>query len=88
LPSITIDAEDFSLVISIGIKNHFTETGKIRAFRPLAKNDKSGVQVMEMLEIYFAMADNQQINRIVSSHRKKHLIINIRSDYKTNVGQL
>jgi hypothetical protein len=43
---------------------------------------------MEMLAIYFALADNQhQINRIVSSQKKKHLIVNIRSDSKTNVEQ-
>jgi hypothetical protein len=44
---------------------------------------------MEMLAIYFALADNQhQINRIVSSQGKKHLIVNIRSDSNTNVEQL
>jgi hypothetical protein len=41
------------------------------------------------IAIHFALAYNQhQINRIVSSHIKKHLIINITSNYKTNVEQL
>jgi hypothetical protein len=41
------------------------------------------------IAIYFALAYTQhQINRIVSSHIKKHLIINITSNYKTNVEQL
>jgi hypothetical protein len=72
------------------VQNHSTETGKIRALRSLAKNDKYGVQRMEMLAIYFALADNQhQINRIVGRQRKKkHLIVNIRSDSKTSVEQL
>jgi hypothetical protein len=44
---------------------------------------------MEMLAIYFAFADNQhQINRIVGRQRKKkHLIVNVRSDSKTSVEQ-
>jgi hypothetical protein len=48
---------------------------------------------MEMLAIYFALADNQwQIKkRMASNQRKKQqqqLVINIRSDSKTSVEQL
>jgi hypothetical protein len=72
------------------VQNHSTETGKIRALRSLAKSDKYGVWRMKMLAISSALADNQdQINRIVGRHaKKKHLIINIRSDSKTSVEQL
>jgi hypothetical protein len=47
---------------------------------------------MEMLAIYFVLADNQHqiISRIVvcRQRKKKHFIVNIRSDSKTNVEQL
>jgi len=42
-----------------------------------------------MLAIYFALADNRrQICRIASDPKKKHLVVNIRSDSKTSVEQL
>jgi hypothetical protein len=86
LSNIPIDA-DGSPSGYIAWYDHFTETGKIRALRPLAKNDKYSIQRMEMLAIYFALPDNQhQINRIVSS--QKYLIADSRSDSKTNVEQL
>jgi hypothetical protein len=88
LSSITIDA-DGSPSGYIAWYNHFTETRKIRALRPFPKNDRYGVQRMEMLAIYFALADNQrQINRMASSQRKKQLVVNIRSDSKTSIEQL
>jgi hypothetical protein len=44
---------------------------------------------MEMLAIYFALADNlRQIRRIADGQRKKTLVVNIRSDCKTSVEQL
>jgi hypothetical protein len=44
---------------------------------------------MEMLAIYFALADNQrQIRRIADNQRRKQVVINIRSDSKTSVEQL
>jgi len=44
---------------------------------------------MEMLAIYFALADNQRrISRIASYQRKKQLVVNIRSDSKTSIEQL
>jgi hypothetical protein len=91
LSSITIDA-DGSPSGYIAWYNHSTETGKIRVLRPSTKNDKYGVQRMEMLAIYFALADNQwQIKRMASNQRKKQqqqLVINVRSDSKTSVEQL
>ncbi len=88
LLSITIDA-DGSPSGHIAWYNYFTETSKIRTLRPLAKNDKYGIQRMEMLAIYFALSDNQQqIDKIVSSQSAKHFTINIRSDSKTTVEQL
>ena len=88
LSSITIDA-DGSPSGYVAWYNHSSETGKIRVLRPSIKNDRYGVQRMEMLAIYFALADNQwQINRVASSQRKKQLVINVRSDSKTSVEQL
>ena len=88
LSSITIDA-DGSPSGYIAWYNHCTETRKIRALRPFPKNDRYGVQRMEMLAIYFALADNhRQISRIANSQRKNELVVNIRSDSKTSVEQL
>ena len=88
LSSITIDA-DGSPSGYVAWYNHSTETGKIRTLRPSLRNDKYGVQRMEMLAIYFALADNQrQIRRIADSQRRKQVVINIRSDSKTSVEQL
>lgn len=44
---------------------------------------------MEMLAIYFALADNlRHIHRLAQGQRKKRLVINIQSDSKTSVEQL
>ncbi|HEX2557436.1 MAG TPA: hypothetical protein VHK86_03865 [Nitrososphaera sp.] len=88
LSSITIDA-DGSPSGYIAWYNHSTETSRIRTLRPSVKNDRYGVQRMEMLAIYFALADNQrQISRIANNQKKKQLVVNIRSDSKTSVEQL
>lgn len=85
---ITIDA-DGSPSGYIAWYNHSTNLSKIRALRPALKNDKYGVQRMEMLAIYFALADNlRHIHRFAACQRKKKLIVNIRSDSKTSVEQL
>lgn len=53
------------------------------------RNDRYGVQRMEMLAIYFALADNQSnIRRMADVQRRKYLVVNIRSDSKTSVEQL
>ena len=53
------------------------------------RNDRYGVQRMEMLAIYFALADNQRnIRMMAEGQRKKRVVVNIRSDSKTSVEQL
>jgi hypothetical protein len=88
LSSITIDA-DGSPSGYVAWYNHSTNHKKIRSLKPVARNDRYGVQRMEMLAIYFALADNlRQIRRIAHNQRKKTIIVNIRSDSKTSVEQL
>jgi hypothetical protein len=88
LSSITIDA-DGSPSGYVAWYNRSTNLGRIRALRPFLRNDRYGVQRMEMLAIYFALTDNQrQIRRAAEGSRKKRIVVNIRSDSKTSVDQL
>lgn len=88
LSSITIDA-DGSPSGYIAWYNHSANLSRIRALRPSLKNDRYGVQRMEMLAIYFALADNQRhICHLAEGQKKKRLVVNIRSDSKTSVEQL
>lgn len=88
LSSITIDA-DGSPSGYIAWYNHSTNASRIRTLRPSIRNDRYGVQRMEMLAIYFALADNQRnIRRMAEGQRKKRMVVNIRSDSKTSVEQL
>ena len=57
LHSIVIDA-DASPSGYVAWYNHSTGASKIRAVRPAIRNERFGVQRMEMLAIYFALADN------------------------------
>jgi hypothetical protein len=70
--------------------NHCTRSKLIRSIRPALKNDRFGVQRMEMLAIYFAIADNfihfENILRDTAVRTK--IIIGIRSDSKSTVEQL
>jgi hypothetical protein len=80
--------------------NHYTMTSGIRMLRPVVKNDKFGVQRMEMLAIYFAIADNcLHFRKITNSMKNKNmrqqkqkqqqkLTIEIRSDSKSTIEQL
>jgi hypothetical protein len=69
--------------------NHHTGYSRIRTVRPVPKNEKFGVQRMEMLAIYFALADNiGKIRRKTSKHRKGRVVIAVRSDSKSTVEQL
>jgi hypothetical protein len=71
--------------------NHHTEASRIRPLRTALKNDKFGVQRMEMLAIYFALADNyNHFKKIGSKSIKKgrRLIVRIRNDSKSTVDQL
>ena len=80
--------------------NHYTMTSGIRMLRPVVKNDKFGVQRMEMLAIYFAIADNcldfRKITNSMKNENMRHqkqkqqqkLTIEIRSDSKSTIEQL
>jgi DNA repair protein RadC len=71
--------------------NHHTEISRIRPLRRLLKNGRFGLQRMEMLAIYFALADNYvHFRKIADKSLKKgrQLIVRIRSDSKSTVDQL
>ncbi len=86
--SIVIDA-DASPSGYIAWYNHRTETSKIRAVRPASRNERFGVQRMEMLAIYFALRDNlMQIKRSLKKSSKKSIVVEVRSDSKSTVEQL
>lgn len=69
--------------------NHHTGYSRVRTVRPVPKNEKFGVQRMEMLAIYFALADNlRNIRKKASKRRKRLVIIAVRSDSKSTVEQL
>ncbi|AFU58377.1 hypothetical protein Ngar_c14410 [Candidatus Nitrososphaera gargensis Ga9.2] len=88
LSSITIDA-DGSPSGYIAWYNHSTGEPGIKILRPPARNEKYGVQRMEMLAIYFAIVKNQrQISMLASSQKRKQIVVNIRSDSKTCIEQL
>jgi hypothetical protein len=83
-----IDA-DASACGYIAWYNHHSGSSRIRAIRPVPKNEKFGVQRMEMLAIYFALADNlRNIRRKTSKHRNRRVVIAVRSDSKSTVEQL
>jgi hypothetical protein len=88
LSSITIDA-DGSPSGYIAWYNHYTGIPGFKELRPSEKNEKYGVQRMEMLAIYFAIVKNvRQISMLASSQKKKQIVVNIRSDSKTCIEQL
>jgi hypothetical protein len=65
--------------------NHFYNKSKIRVLKPSVKNEKYGVQRMEMLAVYFAIADNLKVFKKLK--RTKKTII-VRSDSKSTIEQL
>lgn len=84
--AIIIDA-DASPSGYIAWYNYHTENSRILSVRPAPKNERFGVQRMEMLAIYFALRDNvAQIRKTLK--RAKRLIIEVRSDSKSTVEQL
>lgn len=86
--AIVIDA-DASPSGYIAWYNHRTESSKIISVRPARKNERFGVQRMELLAIYFALRDNlAEIRRTLKGARRKRLIIEVRSDSKSTVEQL
>lgn len=97
LSSITIDA-DGSPSGYVAWYNHTTNKPWIRAVRPSGKNDRYGVQRMEMLAIYFALYDNymnmSDIAALDSEQFKNILqdsggiLMKVRSDSKSSIEQL
>ena len=68
--------------------NHFQNKSKIRTLKPYKKNERFGVQRMEMLAVYFAISDNIKAFRKKLKRRGKKKIIVIRSDSKSTEEQL
>jgi hypothetical protein len=67
--------------------NHYTDNKKIRVVRPALRNERFGVQRMEMLAVYFALSDNMTDIRKAVRHGKR-VAIAVRSDSKSTVDQL
>jgi hypothetical protein len=82
--SIAIDV-DGSPSGYISWHNHFYNKSKIRILKPSKKNERFGVQRMEMLAVYFAILDNLRGFRKIK--RKKKIIV-VRSDSKSTIEQL
>ena len=68
--------------------NHFQNKSKIRTLKPYKKNERFGVQRMEMLAIYFAISDNLKAFQKKLKRKDKKKIIIIRSDSKSTIEQL
>ena len=69
--------------------NHYTGYSRIRAVRPVSKNERFGVQRMEMLAIYFVLADNiRNIKKKISTRKNGRTVIAVRSDSKSTVEHL
>lgn len=86
--SIVIDA-DASPSGYIAWYNHHTDKPMIRPVRPSPKNERFGVQRMELLAIYFALRDNlEHIRRTLRHSSKKRVVVEVRSDSKTTIDQL
>lgn len=84
--AIVIDA-DASPSGYIAWYNHHTENSRIMSVRPASKNERFGVQRMELLAIYFALRDYLvQIRRTLRG--EKRLMIEVRGDSKSTVEQL
>jgi hypothetical protein len=69
--------------------NHYSREPCVRTIRPPAKNEPFGVQRMEMLAIYFALADNiPKIRKTAKRQKRRRVLIAVRSDSKSTVEQL
>lgn len=87
--SIEIDA-DASPSGYIAWYNHSSGNSQIKLLKPAVKNERYGVQRMEMLAVYFALADNlAEIKKALrSGSKRKRVVICVRSDSKSTVEQL
>lgn len=68
--------------------NHFQNKSKIRTLKPYKRNERFGVQRMEMLAVYFAISDNLKTIRKKLKRKGKRKVIVIRSDSKSTIEQL
>ena len=69
--------------------NHYNREPCVKTIRPASKNERFGVQRMEMLAIYFALADNiPKILRTARKQKRRRVLIAVRSDSKSTVEQL
>lgn len=68
--------------------NHFQNKSKIRTLKPYKKNERFGVQRMEMLAVYFAISDNLKTIRKKLKRKGKRKVIVIRSDSESTIEQL
>ena len=68
--------------------NHFQNKSKVRTLKPYKKNERYGVQRMEMLAVYFAISDNLKAFATKLKKRGKRKVIVIRSDSKSTIEQL
>ena len=82
--NIAIDA-DGSPSGYISWHNHFNKQSKIRSIKPSPKNEKFGIQRIEMLAIFFAISDN--LKGFKKIKRTKQIVI-IRSDSRSTIEQL
>jgi hypothetical protein len=82
--NIAIDA-DGSPLGYISWHNHLYNKSKVRVLKPSIKNEKFGVQRMEILAIYFAISDNLKVFKKFK-RRKKTVIV--RSDSKSTIELL
>jgi hypothetical protein len=82
--NIAIDA-DGSPSGYISWHNHFNKQSKIRLIKPSLKNEKFGIQRMEMLAIFFAISDNLKTFKKIKRTRQ---IVIIRSDSRSTIEQL
>jgi hypothetical protein len=87
--SIEIDA-DASPSGYVAWYNHSTGEKNLRLLKPAIKNEKYGVQRMEMLAVYFALSENlSAIKKAIKRGRKsRRVTICVRSDSKSTVDQL
>ena len=68
--------------------NHFQNKSKVRTLKPYKKNERYGIQRMEMLAVYFAISDNLKAFRTKLKKKGKRKVIVIRSDSKSTIEQL
>ena len=82
--NIAIDA-DGSPSGYISWHNHLYNKSKIRILKPSIRNEKFGVQRMEILAVYFAIVDNL---KVFKKFKKRKKTVIVRSDSKSTIELL